>query len=98
MKRWLVAKESSFEKLQDHNMAKPVKKKATKKRTTAKAPQAAKAAFRKGVNEMLKNRVPLQRFANPEEIANLVLFISSNKAGFITGSCIIADGGQTISI
>ncbi len=51
-----------------------------------------------GVNEMLKNRVPLQRFANPEEIANLVLFISSNKAGFITGSCIIADGGQTISI
>ena len=50
------------------------------------------------VNEMLATKVPLKRFATPREIANIVLFLSSNKASYITGSCIIADGGQTISI
>ena len=47
--------------------------------------------------QMLKDKVPLQRFGLPEEISNLVLFISSNRASFITGSCIVIDGGQTIS-
>jgi len=50
------------------------------------------------VNEMLATKVPLKRFATPHEIANIVLFLSSNKASYITGSCIIADGGQTVSI
>lgn len=46
---------------------------------------------------MLKNSVPLNRFASPEEIADLVLFISSNKMSFMTGACLVIDGGQTIS-
>lgn len=50
------------------------------------------------VLEMLKNSVPQCRFTTPEEIANLVLFISSNKLAFMTGSCIVMDGGQTVSI
>jgi 3-oxoacyl-[acyl-carrier protein] reductase len=50
------------------------------------------------VEEMLEKDVPLKRFTTPEEIANLVLFLSSEKAGFITGSCIISDGGQTVGI
>lgn len=48
-------------------------------------------------NQMLKEKVPLQRFGLPEEISDLVLYISSNRASFITGSCIVIDGGQTIS-
>ena len=48
-------------------------------------------------NQMLKEKVPLQRFGLPEEISDLVLFISSNRASFITGSCIVIDGGQTNS-
>lgn len=52
---------------------------------------------REAVVNMLKTKVPLQRFGLPEEIANLVLFISSEKAAFITGSCITIDGGQTIT-
>lgn len=49
----------------------------------------------KKVNEMLKNNIPLQRFGKPEEVAELVYFINSDKAAFMTGSCIIFDGGQT---
>lgn len=49
------------------------------------------------VTEMLNRSVPLKRFAAPEEISDLVLFLCSDKSSFITGSCIIADGGQTIS-
>ena len=49
------------------------------------------------VSEMLENNVPLKRFGKPEEVADLVLFLSSEKAKFITGSCITIDGGQTKS-
>ena len=47
------------------------------------------------VDEMIKNNVPLKRFGKAEDVSNLVLFISSEKASFITGSNIIIDGGQT---
>jgi len=50
------------------------------------------------VKQMLDKNVPMKRFSTPEEISNIVVFVSSNKASFITGSCIIADGGQTKSI
>ena len=46
---------------------------------------------------MLNEKVPLKRFGFAEEVANLVLFLSSEKASFITGSCVVVDGGQTIS-
>ena len=47
------------------------------------------------IKDILDNKVPLQRFGKPEEIADLVLFLSSEKASFITGSCNVIDGGQT---
>ena len=50
---------------------------------------------REKVLEMLEKTVPVNRFAVPEEIANLVLFLASEKASFITGSTLVADGGQT---
>ncbi len=47
------------------------------------------------VQTMLEEKVPLRRFGKPEEIANLALFLSSARASFITGSCVVIDGGQT---
>jgi NAD(P)-dependent dehydrogenase (short-subunit alcohol dehydrogenase family) len=37
----------------------------------------------------------LRRFASPEEIANAILFLASDEASFITGTCLMVDGGYT---
>ncbi len=39
------------------------------------------------------DEIPLRRFGKPEEIANLVVFLSSEKSSFITGATIQVDGG-----
>ncbi len=39
--------------------------------------------------------IPLGRFGTPGEIADLVCFLASERAGFITGALIDIDGGQT---
>lgn len=38
---------------------------------------------------------PVGRVGNPLDIANMILFLASEKAGFITGENICIDGGQT---
>ena len=44
-------------------------------------------------NEDIINSIPLKRFAKPEEVAELVAFLSSDKANYITGEVIRIDGG-----
>jgi NAD(P)-dependent dehydrogenase (short-subunit alcohol dehydrogenase family) len=39
--------------------------------------------------------VPLKRVGRPEEIAQAIVFVASNKASFITGASFAADGGKT---
>jgi len=39
--------------------------------------------------------VPLHRLGTPDEIAETILFLASNKAAFITGASFAADGGAT---
>jgi NAD(P)-dependent dehydrogenase (short-subunit alcohol dehydrogenase family) len=41
----------------------------------------------------LQAKVPLKRYAAPEDIANLTLFLASNKASYITGAVVPMDGG-----
>lgn len=43
----------------------------------------------------VRAEVPLQRFGTPEEIADAVVFLCSERASFITGATLVADGGQT---
>ena len=45
------------------------------------------------VNEIV-SRISLRRIANPEEIANVVLLLSSDLTSYITGQVIRADGGM----
>jgi 3-oxoacyl-[acyl-carrier protein] reductase len=44
----------------------------------------------------LSKDIPLGRLANPTEIANLVEFLISEKASYITGSIILIDGGYSV--
>ncbi len=43
----------------------------------------------------LKNQHPMLRLGKPEEVANMVIFLLSDKASFITGSYHLVDGGFT---
>lgn len=40
---------------------------------------------------------PLKRYAEPEEIANCIVFLLSDAASYITGHALIVDGGKTLT-
>ena len=46
--------------------------------------------------ENFKSTVPLGRLAEPNDVANACLFLSSEEANFITGVMLEVDGGRTI--
>lgn len=50
------------------------------------------------VERRIRENVALQRFGEPEEIANVVVFLASSRASFVTGTCVVVDGGETRSI
>jgi len=52
---------------------------------------------RQNVEQYIRSEVPAGRFGRPEEIADAVVFLASEKASFITGSCLVVDGGQSRS-
>ena len=61
---------------------------AVKTRMTASVPEK--------VMEVLLERIPLRRMAEPDEIAAVHLFLSSDEAGYITGQVVWVDGGLTV--
>ena len=49
------------------------------------------------ISQQLRARIPLQRFAEPEEIAAAIAFLASPDASYITGQTLNCDGGTTWS-
>jgi NAD(P)-dependent dehydrogenase (short-subunit alcohol dehydrogenase family) len=49
------------------------------------------------MSEMGKERIPLKRYGEHEELANLAAFLVSDYAGFITGDCVTIDGGAWLA-
>ncbi len=47
------------------------------------------------VGDIIRQRVPLGRIAEPSEIANVALFLASELSSYVTGAIIMADGGWT---
>jgi 3-oxoacyl-[acyl-carrier protein] reductase len=46
--------------------------------------------------ELLLAKVPMRRFCEPEEVSNVVLYLSSNSPAYLTGSVIVLDGGAGV--
>jgi glucose 1-dehydrogenase len=46
--------------------------------------------------ENVLKRIPLGRVASAEEVANVVEFLASDKASYVTGATFFVDGGMTL--
>jgi NAD(P)-dependent dehydrogenase (short-subunit alcohol dehydrogenase family) len=73
-----------------------------KVRVNAIAPGLIKTEFARALWEDDKRRAereqatPLRRLGEPRDIGGVAVFLASDAAAFITGQCIVADGGVTI--
>lgn len=52
------------------------------------------SSMKQEVLDSIIKQIPVARMGEPEEIADVVAFLASRKAGFITGAVIAANGGQ----
>ena len=48
------------------------------------------------VKEQMKSSIPLGRLGTPDDVANLVCFLASDEAGYITGQTFNVDGGMVM--
>ncbi len=50
------------------------------------------------IGKFVEQEIPSGRFGKPEEIADVVVFLSSDRASWVTGACINVDGCQSRSL
>lgn len=69
-------------------------------RVNCVSPGATETQMTAGIPENIRTalvgKIPLRRFATPEEIANVHLFLVSDEASYITGQVIFVDGGISV--
>lgn len=59
-------------------------------------PEGQQRTYEEWTAQKLKAVVPLGRWQQPEDVANMVVFLSSNRAGEVTGQTINVDGGYVM--
>lgn len=69
----------------------PVETQMMRRLETGVAGEEGAALVKSGFEE----RIPLQRYAAPEEIARAMLYLSSDDSSWVTGSVNVVDGGMT---
>jgi len=47
----------------------------------------------KSIHDMVIAKIPMERHAEPSEMAGAVLFLVSDASSYTTGACITCDGG-----
>jgi 3-oxoacyl-[acyl-carrier protein] reductase len=48
------------------------------------------------VKDRIRSQVPMGRFGEAEEVAEVVAFLAGEGAGYVTGQTIAVDGGMTM--
>jgi len=51
---------------------------------------------REAIEAYVREKVPMQRWAKVEEIAEPILFLVSGRSSYVTGQILVADGGETV--
>lgn len=51
---------------------------------------------KKNTNDYIKQNVPMGKFIEPQDVAEMVYYLSSNNSRFITGQNFVIDGGQSL--
>jgi NAD(P)-dependent dehydrogenase (short-subunit alcohol dehydrogenase family) len=59
------------------------------------ATELVEKAHTPALRQAFSARVPLERYARPEEIAGAALFLASDEAGYVTGAALPVDGGYS---
>jgi 2-hydroxycyclohexanecarboxyl-CoA dehydrogenase len=49
------------------------------------------------LREALTKAIPFRRLAQPEDLANVVAFLASDEAAYVTGQTVSVSGGLTMS-
>ena len=52
---------------------------------------------RAAIEDYIRKRVPLGRWAEVDEIAEPILFLVSNRSSYVTGQILVCDGGETVA-
>ncbi len=80
----------------ESEMNRPIREIASRLQKSGTPPADADEAFARDLVQGITARTPLGRFGLPEEVAEVVAFLASDRARYMTGAVTMVDGGWTI--